>query len=141
MIRRLSWFFLALLGVATGLVAYTSLSTGTVINVGSAAYPLILSGLIVVIALYGLIVGDREEPGTVNMRGFAAVVSSVVVFIAAIEHIGIIPTVIASMAVAYAGQAQGKYRFFLIYAGLFAVGTWLLFTLALGLPLPAFELR
>jgi hypothetical protein len=137
MIRRLSWIFLAILGVATSFIAYTSLSMGTVTNVGSAVYPLILSGLIIVIALYVLIVGDKEEPHAVNMRGFTGVVASVVVFIAAIEHIGLIPTVVASMVVAYAGQTQDGYRFFLVYASLFAVATWLLFTLALGLPLPA----
>lgn len=137
MIRRLSWIFLAILGATTSFIAYTSLSMGTVTNVGSAVYPLILSGLIIVIALYVLIVGDKEEPHAVNVRGFTGVVASVVVFIAAIEHIGLIPTVIASMVVAYAGQTEGGYRFFLVYASLFAVGTWLLFTLALGLPLPA----
>ena len=140
MVRRLSWGFLALLGAMSSFVAFTSLSMGSVINIGSAVYPLILSGLIVVIALYVLIVGDNEEPGSIDVRGFAGVASSVVVFIVAIEQVGLIPTVIASMVVAYAGQAQGGYRFFLVYASLFAVGTWLLFALALGLPLPAFEM-
>ncbi len=140
MIRRLSWIFLAGLGAATSFIAYTSLTMGTVINIGSAVYPLILSGIIFVIALYAAVVGDREDPHAVNLRGFTGVVGSVLIFIAAIEYLGLVPTVIASMVVAYAGQTRGGYRFFLVYASLFAVGTWLLFTLALGLPVPAFRM-
>ncbi len=137
MINRLSWIFLAALGAATSFIAYTSLSMGTAINVGSAVYPLILSGIILVLSLHGVIFGDRRDPHALNMRGFAGVVGSVVVFILAIEHIGMVPTVVASMLVAYAGQSQGGYRFFLVYAALFGLATWLLFTFALGLPVPA----
>lgn len=140
MIRRLSWTFLALLGVAACFIAYTSLNFGTVTNIGSAVYPLILSALIAAISVYVLVVGDREAPKAIDVRGFAGVVASVVVFIAMIEHFGLIPTVIASMIVAYAGQTKGGYGFFTVYASLFAAGTWLLFSFALGLPLPAFEL-
>lgn len=137
---RLSWIFLTVLGVGTGYIAYTTLSMGTAINIGSAVYPLILSGVIVIISLYGVIFGDRDDPKELNFRGFSGVVGAVVVFILTIEHIGIVPSVIVSMVIAYAGQAQGGYRFFLVYASLFGVGTWLLFTLALGLPLPAVDI-
>ena len=140
MVNRLSWIFLTLLGAWTGYIAYTTLSMGTAINIGSAVYPLILSGVIVVISLYGAVFGDRDDPKALNLRGFSGVVGSVVVFILTIEHIGIVPSVIVSMVIAYAGQVKGGYRFFLVYASLFAVGTWLLFTLALGIPLPAIEI-
>lgn len=140
LVNRLSWIFLTVLGAWTGYVAYTTLSMGTAINIGSAVYPLILSGIIVIIALYGVIFGDRDDPEELNLRGFSGVVGSVVVFILTIEHLGIVPSVILSMVTAYAGQAKAGYRFFLVYASLFAIGTWLLFTLALGLPLPAIDL-
>lgn len=140
MINRLSWVFLAILGATTSFIAFTSLSMGTVINVGSAVYPLILSGIILVISLHGVIFGDSQDPHGLDIRGFAGVVGAVVVFIALIEHIGMVPTVVASMLVAYAGQSRGGYWFFIVYAALFALATWLLFTFALGLPVPAVQI-
>lgn len=137
LVNRLSWICLTILGAAGCYIAYMTLSIGTAINIGSAVYPLILSGIILVISLKGAIFGDNAGPDELNLRGFIGVVGSVVVFIATIETLGLIPSVIASMVVAYAGQVKGGYRFFLIYASLFAIGTWLLFTFALGLPLPA----
>lgn len=128
------------LGASTGYIAYTTLSMGTAINIGSAVYPLILSGVIFVISLYGVIFGDQESSKELDLRGFSGVVASVVAFILTIEHIGIVPSVILSMVIAYAGQSKGGYVFFLVYASLFAVGTWLLFNLALGLPLPAIKI-
>lgn len=140
MTNRLSWIFLAILGATTTFIAYTTLRMGTVINIGSAVYPLILSGIILLISLQCVIFGDSQDPRPLNIRGFAGVVGSVVVFIAAIEHIGMVPTVVLSMLVAYAGQSHGGYTFFLVYAALFGLATWLLFTFALGLPVPVVEM-
>lgn len=138
MVNRLSWIFLTVLGAAAAYIALTTLSMGTPINIGSAVYPLILSGVIFFISLYSVLFGGREESTKVDIRGFAGVVGAVVAFIVTIEFIGIIPSVVLSMVIAYMGQLKGGYRFFFVYACLFAVGTWLLFNLALGLPLPAF---
>ncbi|MDX9860650.1 MAG: tripartite tricarboxylate transporter TctB family protein [Rhodospirillales bacterium] len=140
MINRLSWIFLTLLGAATIFIAYSTLRMGSVINIGSAVYPIILAGIIFLVSLHCVIFGDDEAPRALNIRGFAGVVASVVVFIAAVEHIGMVPTVVLSMLVAYAGQSKGGYTFFLVYAVLFGLATWLLFTVALGLPVPAFEM-
>ncbi len=139
MAKRFSWLFLVILGASTFSLSI-DLNIGSVTHIGSGAYPLILSSLICIIALFGVIFGDKTEPIAVNVRGTVGVVASALVFITLIENIGMVPTVALSMIVAYAGQSEGGYRFFIVYAALFGVAAWLLFSLALGLPIPAIRM-
>lgn len=135
MAREFSWLFIAALGAAAFYFAL-DFEFGTPSNVGSAIYPLILSSAIILISLYSFVFSPREEPLPQNHRALACVAAAVLLFILLVEVIGLLPTIVLSMTVAYAGQTTGKYRFFLIYAGLFAVTVWLLFSYALSLPIP-----
>lgn len=135
MARDLSWLVIAALGAAAFFFA-TDFGFGSLSNVGSAVYPMILSSMIILISLYSFFFAPREETAPLNSRAMIAVASSVILFILLVEVIGLMPTTILSMFVAYGGQTEKRYRFFLAYACAFAVGVWLLFSYALSLPIP-----
>ncbi len=113
---------------------------GTAANIGSAIYPLFLSGAIVLISIYSMFFGRTEPRAPLARRPFIAIVTAVILFSLAVERFGVVPAVILAMVTAYAGQTQGNYRFIFVYAGLFAFGTWALFSYGLGLPLPTFRM-
>jgi hypothetical protein len=135
MAREFSWLFIAAFGAAAIYFAL-DFQFGTRSNVGSAVYPLLLSSAVVVISLYSFFFGQTEEPMPQNHRALICIAASVLLFILLIEEIGMLPTTVLCMAVAYAGQTHGNFRFFLIYATIFAVVVWLLFSFALSLPIP-----
>ncbi|ESR24891.1 tripartite tricarboxylate transporter TctB family protein [Lutibaculum baratangense] len=134
--RDLLWLVLAVLGGVAFVVAL-GFRMGTVSNIGSAVYPLMLSGTIVLISGYALLAGGDAASKPFDVRPFGAIVSAVLLFVLLVERVGLVPAVVVSMVAAYAGQSEGGYLSFLVYAGLFALGTWLLFSFVLGLPLPA----
>ena len=78
-----------------------------------------------------------EEPATVPLRPFLAVLASVLVFILLVERAGILATTVIAMLTAYAGQEEGRYGFFLVFAVSFAALVWLTFSIGFGLPLRA----
>ena len=75
-----------------------------------------------------------------NRRAFLSVTAAVTVFILLVEVVGLLPTVVLSMAIAYAGQSERRYPFFIAHACVFAVGVWLIFSYVLNLPIPPFRL-
>ncbi len=139
MARDFSWLFIAALGAAAFYFAL-DFKFGTFANVGSAVYPLILSAAIILISLYSFVFSPREEPMLMNRRAFLSVTAAVAVFILLVEVAGLLPTVVLSMVIAYAGQSERRYPFFIAYACVFAVGVWLIFSYALNLPIPPFRL-
>ena len=139
LLRDPAWPLLALFGLGALLLAL-DFRFGTASNVGSAIYPLFLSAVIVAISVYSIFFGRRDTQASLARRPFLAIVSSVILFTLVVERFGVVPAVVLAMVTAYAGQTQGNYRFVLVYAVLFAFGTWALFSYGLGLPLPTFRL-
>lgn len=137
--RDLTWPLLALFG-AGALYMALDFRFGTINNIGSAVYPLILSSAIVLISLYSIFFGRDGQVTRFDRRPFLAIVSAVILFSLVVERFGVVPAVVLSMIVAYAGQTAGNYRFVVVYAVLFAFGTWALFSYGLGLPLPTFRI-
>lgn len=137
--RELSWLAVALFGAAA-FASALDYGYGTISNIGSAVYPLILSAMIVLVSLYSYIFTSAEPPVPLAARSMAAILGSVILFSLLVERFGIIPAVVVPMLVAYAGQSERGYGFVLGYAVIFAFGTWALFSYALNLPLPTFRM-
>lgn len=136
--KELSWLFLSIFGALSFILAL-NFRIGSLSDVGSAIYPLILSSIIALISIYSFFFAAREKPVPMNVRALICVSSAVILFILLVERIGLLPSVVLSMFTAYVGQTKRGYAVFLAYACIFAVGTWLLFSYALNLPLPAFR--
>ena len=135
-----TWASVFLFGVGAFVMAL-GFGYGSGPRIGSAVFPLLMSGGIVLTALWGLVAaatGREESGGRPDLRPFGAVAASVALFILTVDRLGIIPASVICMAVAYLGQVERGYLLFLGYATLFAAGVWLLFSVALGLPVAAF---
>ena len=134
------WLILAAAGSASFWFAL-DFGLGTATSIGSGVFPLTLSGIIVLLSLYSLIFGGSEgSPEPLAWRPLVAVAGSVVLFIVLVERLGMFPTVLLSMLVAYSWQTEGGYGAFVLYAVMFASGAWLLFTYLLRVPVPFIEL-
>lgn len=133
------WLVLALFGSGAAAIAL-EYNFGAANNIGAAIYPLILSGTIVLLALYGMVFGQPGPRAELDRRPFLAVVTAVLLFALVVERLGLVPAVVLCMVAAYAGQARSRYAFFLAYALVFGFGTWVLFSYGLGLPLASFRI-
>lgn len=137
MARYVTWLLLGLCGGAAFILAL-DFGYGSGPRIGSAVFPLVLSAGLVLVSFWGLIAGRDEVRAYFAPRPFVAVSASVLVFILTVDRIGIIPSTVFAMLVAYLGQAERGYLAFLVYALVFAAAIWALFSLGLGLPIPAF---
>src|SRR3546814_2368969 len=63
------WLFLALFGSGAAAIAL-EYNFGAVNNIGAAIYPLILSGTIVLLALYGMVFGQPGPRAELDRRPF-----------------------------------------------------------------------
>lgn len=135
-----TWALVFLFGAGAFVMAF-GFGYGSGPRIGSAVFPLLMSGGIMLTAAWGLVaaaIGREESGGHPDLRPLGAVTASVVLFILTVDRLGIIPAILLCMAVAYLGQAERGYLFFLSYAAIFAAGVWLLFSIGLGLPVAAF---
>lgn len=140
MVKYLTWAVLGLCGAAAFVIAL-GFGHGQGPRIGSAAFPLALSAGIVLVSLWGLgaaIAGAEDEPSTLQLRPLLAVSGAVVFFILAIDRAGILPATVGSMVIAYLGQTERRFAGFLLFAVLFALSVWIVFTVGLGLPVGAF---
>lgn len=142
MARQVTWGALALIGAAAFLMAL-GFGWGDGPRIGSAPVPALLAAGLAAVAVWGVLTpatGDDGGPSDTapEWRPFGAVAAGVVLFILTVDWLGLIPAVLACMAAAYLGQTERRYAGFLLYAVPFAVGVWALFSLGLGLPVPAF---
>lgn len=111
-------------------------------RIGSAYLPLLLSGLLVISGLWGTLqslkTANDQSAMAPDWRAFGAVMGAVILFMATIESIGLIPATLICMVVAYLGQIERRYGSMLLYASFFAGTVWLVFSVGLGMPVPAF---
>jgi hypothetical protein len=141
MARYLTWAVLGTCGIAAFAIAL-GFGHGSGPRIGSAAFPLAISGGIVLVSAWGLVAaiagGGEEEATALRPRPLLAITAAILFFILTIDRFGILPATVGSMIVAYLGQTERRYAGFLIYAVLFAGAVWLVFTVGLGLPVGAF---
>lgn len=109
-------------------------------QVGPAYVPtavgLIAMGLGLVIAARGLM-GAHPLP-QVSPRPALAIFATVMVFAMLIRPAGLVPTLIASIAVASSGSSNSRPLLVAVLSTSVATACWLVFVVALGLPIPAF---
>jgi hypothetical protein len=137
----LTWGALGLVGAGAFWMAL-GFGWGSGPRIGSAPLPVLLSGLLVVVALWGLVetlLGRARDRGAApEWRPLVAVAAAVALFAATVEHIGLVPATLGCMFAAYLGQTEPGHGAFMVYAAGFAAVVWLIFSKGLGLPVPAF---
>jgi hypothetical protein len=144
MIKNQKDFWAGILFLAFGLAGVylaQEYPFGTTTRMGPGYFPTVLSGLL---ALIGLVCAVRALAGTsvhidaISLKKTLYVTAPVFVFGVIVKGAGLIPATI----VVVVASAMASSRFNLKHAALISVGMavfcWTVFSLGLGLPMPAF---
>lgn len=134
---------LALLGGGAALKALTSQHIGTPANMGPGFFPVVLG---ICLALCGLGVAaaalgkslDQAAVPRVNVRAVALVTLSVALFALTIRPLGMVPAAFLLVLAAGFADPRTKPLTLVLLAGGLAAISWLVFIVALGMPLRAF---
>ena len=142
--RNMADFLTGLLFAALGLgfvVIARDYHLGTAQQMGPGYFPTVLGILLavigVVLTIKGMLVGSgRLEPFA--WRLLAIVLASVVLFGLTVRGAGLVPAVILLTAVSLTASDRFRLATAAILAAVLAGFCWLVFTVGLGQPLPAF---
>lgn len=137
-------FFAGLLFIAIGAAGYylsRDYPFGTATRMGPGYFPTVLSALLVIIGAACSIksfAGQREVMGRLFVGKTVAVIVPVLIFGFIVKDAGLVPATI----IVVIGSAMASMHFHLGKAALLAVGMavfcWAVFSVGLGLPMPAF---
>jgi hypothetical protein len=131
---RLPWLLLMAVGAAV-LVVAQDYGLGTPRRMRAGMFPAILGGLLLVVAVLGLLEPAREA-GRVALRPLLAVLGAIAAF-ATVGLFGLVPAAFAAtVAATFAEPGARPVTRLALGAGV-AAGLWLVFIGFLGLPVPA----
>lgn len=143
-VRRSKSLFAGLIFIALALafgISATSLSMGTAARMGPGYFPMMLAVLLaflgILVAVEGIISGD-EGPDRTSLRSVVLVAGSVIAFALSIESLGLVPAVALTSFLLSMADRQFRLVPSIAAALVLAVSSWLVFTLALSMPWPAF---
>lgn len=117
-----------------------SLTMGTPARMGPGFFPMMLAIVLGVLGLLTLLEGrhgDEVSEGT-DIRAVVLVAGSVIVFALSIESLGLVPTVALTSFLLSLADRQVRILSSLIMALVFALFSWLVFSVALSISWPAF---
>jgi Tripartite tricarboxylate transporter TctB family len=126
---------------ASFLVGAFGFEIGTLRRMGPGFLPLALSIIAVALGLLTMLGAlGRERPlPKVSWRPMLAVLASIGTFALLLEHLGLMPTLFATVVVASFGDPDLRPLPTLILALLVCLGCWLIFLVGIDLPIPAFR--
>lgn len=139
--RALSGGILLLIGVIMLAVAW-DYPMGRLTQMGPGFIPRIVGILICALAV-GIIAIDVtseqfERAGRMHWRGLIFVSAAILIFAVFVDVIGLVPSMFLAVAVSMFADSKVRPLEVLIYATLATTAGWLLFLVALELPIPAF---
>lgn len=114
---------------------------GSAANMGPGYLPMMVGGITTglgFIILIGAFRGALPMP-RLEFRPKLAVLTAITVFGLSFEATGLIPAVVLTSIIASLGDSDVRVLPMLILAVTVAIGSWLLFSIGLSLPFPAFE--
>jgi hypothetical protein len=134
---------LAAFGVFVALYATHHYDIGTPSSMGPGFFPValgwLLAGLGAVIALMSLRKTVQVlHPPPVSLRALLAIAAAILVFSLLVERLGLVPATVALTFVAVFAERPVRWRRTLLLAGGLSLLSWLVFTVGLGMTLPAF---
>lgn len=135
----------ALLALLGGAVFYQSRSygIGTLGQMGPGFFPSVLGALLLIAGI--LIAATSKDaavlirPSAAAWRGASLVLLSVLAFVAAAAHLGLLPATFASVAIAGFADRRNSLRDVLAMACVLTVFCYVVFSWGLHLQLPAFR--
>ncbi|SDW75113.1 tripartite tricarboxylate transporter TctB family protein [Roseicitreum antarcticum] len=139
--RALSGGVLLLIGVIMLAVAW-DYPVGRLTQMGPGFIPRIIGFVICVLAI-AIIAMDVTAPtvarvGKTHWRGLIFVSVGILIFAAFVDVVGLVPSMFLAVAVSMFADDDARPLSVVVYASLTTFGGWLLFLVALELPIPAF---
>lgn len=124
------------------LVVASGYPVGRLNQMGPGFVPLVIGLLISALAV-AIIIVDIMAPrlpkvGRMDWRSLALISAAILIFAALIDVAGLVPAMFLAVAVSMFADGEARPLGVLIYASLATLGGWLLFLVALELPIPAF---
>lgn len=134
--------FFAAVGLLYGGITLAALPIGQAVEMGPGYFPIVLSGLLVVlgiaIALRGFFHGAASPFGVVPWRALFMLMLAIMVFATFLEELGLFPAVFLTAAIASMATRGGKLsRTVMVGAGISAFCT-AIFGFGLDLQVPVF---
>jgi hypothetical protein len=134
---------LAAFGLFVALYAAHHYEIGSPASMGPGFFPValgwLLAGLGIVIALMSLRKTVQVlQPPPFSWRALLAIAAAILVFSLLVERLGLVPATVALTGVAVFAERPVRWRRTLMLAGGLSLLSWLVFTVALGMTLPAF---
>lgn len=129
------------LGVFFGGYAAMTLEFGSARQMGPGYFPVVLSGLLVVlgaIAMIGAAGASGEKISWAPPRALALILLAPLVFGAAIDGLGLFPTVMIGVVLTSYASRLATWRYTLLLSVLVAAFCGAIFNLGLGVPIPLF---
>lgn len=131
--------------LATGLIMLAiawDYPVGRLTQMGPGFFPRVIGVLICALAI-AIIALDVTTPklaraGKMHWRGLAFVSASILIFAALVDVAGLVPSMFLAVGVSMFADDKARPLAALTYASLATLGGWLLFLVALELPIPAF---
>ncbi|WP_319824848.1 tripartite tricarboxylate transporter TctB family protein [Thalassovita sp.] len=136
---------LALIGLGAALQAQASLQIGTPANMGPGFFPVAL-GLCLALCGVGIVVTGvlrsipAEDTPRINPRAIGLVTLSVALFALTVRPLGLIPAAFLLVMTAGFADPRSRWTTLALLAGGLALLSWLVFIVALRMPLQAFAL-
>lgn len=126
---------------AAFLVAAFSHEIGSPGNMGPGFFPMLLGASAVVVGLVILAsaIGQAIPFPPIVWRPLVAVLSGIAAFALTIERLGLIPAVLLTVAVSAFGDAGSRFSGAVVLGGAAATVAWLVFSVGLGVNIPAFQ--
>lgn len=126
---------------ATFLFGSFDYQTGTATRMGPGYLPMVISGIAVglgmVIVLLSLGRGvPLPQPA---LRSALAVLFSIAAFAFTLERVGLVPATVLTVIIASFGDRRARPLAILALAAVVAAAAWLVFIVALGLPMRSFR--
>ena len=116
--------------------------TGSLNQMGPGFVPqavgILLSCLAVAIIIIDLRAPELEQGGAMHWRGLIFVSAAIIIFAVLVDVAGLVPSMFLAVMVSMFADERARPLSVLIYALIATLLGWLLFLVALELPIPAF---
>jgi len=112
---------------------------GSAARMGPGYFPILISGLLVILGLVILLRGlavEGRKLANFHFKPLLLVLSSIVLFGSALEKLGLMVSIFILVVLASLGGRQFRSREVFFLAGILAAGSFLVFSYGLGLQIP-----
>ena len=132
---------LIVFGLVMLMIAW-SYPAGTITQMGYGFMP---RAMAIAITLFGVVIlisdlrnTDTAQSDTTQWRSLLMVGASVIMFVVLIEPAGLVPAMFCAVAISKLANRHSSLKSILIYSVIATAAGWLLFIVALGLPISVF---